>query len=123
VSSRPRDKREIKAITFILGGVFGGLYIAAALTMTAVNASEMKLAEERSAVFKQEREQFARELYDAELEERAEKIMPILEGGVMTYAERAEALQKLELEFVANQELASEEAERLTNLSATCGGE
>lgn len=121
-SSKPRDKREIKAATLVLGGVFGGFYIAAGMTLATVNAGEMKVLDERAVAIKQERERSQRELYDAELSERAEKITPVLENTKLTVDERAKALQELNLEFSANQEMAKEEAERLTNLSTDCGG-
>ena len=123
-SSKPRDKREINAVTFVLGGVFAGFYVAAGLTMATVDAGEMRLLDERVTAIRQEREQYQRALYDAELDERAEKVAPIMEA-IMGLDERAEALLGLELEFDANQEMVKEEAERLMNLSTefSCGGE
>lgn len=120
--SRPRDAREIKAITFILGGVFGGLYIATWLTMVTVSADDNKIADEQSILVKLEREQYAKELADAEFDERAGKIMPIIDNVEMAYDKQAAALKALDLKFEANWEFANEEAERLTNLSTSCSG-
>ncbi|MCL2002263.1 hypothetical protein FWG76_02555 [Candidatus Saccharibacteria bacterium] len=122
VSVIPRDKREINTMTLVLGGVFVGLYIAAWLTMLTVNAGEMRVLEERAEATNQESEMFVRALFDAEFDERAEKIIPIIDDETMTLREQAEALRALDLGFDTNKEFAEEEAERLTNLSADCDG-
>jgi len=121
--SKPRDKREIKAITLVLGGVFVVLYFVTWLTMTTVAAGETVVLEEQAVAIRQAREDYARELFDAEFYERAEKIMPIIESTTMSWKQQAEELRALELGFEMNQEFANEEAERLDNLSADRGAQ
>jgi hypothetical protein len=90
--------------------------------MVTVSADDNKIADEQSILVKLEREQYAKELADAEFDERAGKIMPIIDNVEMAYDKQAAALKALDLKFEANWEFANEEAERLTNLSTSCSG-
>ncbi|MDR0979996.1 MAG: hypothetical protein LBM12_02485 [Candidatus Nomurabacteria bacterium] len=117
------EKREIRALGFVLGGVFAGVYLAAGLTMFAVYADEAKITEEQAAVYQQEVARQNELLRDAELAERAEVLLPVMENLDLLPKERIAALGSLELKYEVNQELQAQEIARLQTMISSCGGE